>query len=183
MRRVHPLILALLLAPLACKGNDDHASTGDTDGGTTSTTADNPTTNPWATTSTTGVAWEHDCPDWTTTSYESPPYGPACKYETPSGYQSCSCRYHELCVGGVDLFFPGGAGMWATAGACGAPCETDADCQPAPAGATATPTCTAIGDVKRCLLVCAGGKTCPDGLFCSDPPVEACVAAEYAGGT
>ncbi|MCA9660399.1 MAG: hypothetical protein KC486_18795, partial [Myxococcales bacterium] len=144
-----------------------------TSGSTTSTTSDG---TGWVTTTSGGVPWMHECPDGTTTSYLEDPYDPSpCSYgEGSNAFEFCSCRYHELCIAGVRLFFPSGMSGWYEAGTCAAPCETSADCPAAPAGGTAVPECRDIAGEKWCVLDCSGGKTCAAGT-CSEPPEEICV--------
>ena len=51
---------------------------------------------------------------------------------------------------------------------CSTPCLTSADCPMSPGG-TATPECVdSIPNIDgpHCILSCAGGKICPDGMMC-----------------
>lgn len=175
--------LVCALTPAGCQGDSSPTTTEDsaptTTGSATSSTTDaltTTTTTGWITTSSGGVPWIHECPEGSTTSYNEAPYDPGpCQYEdSPNAYDFCSCRYHELCVDGLDLFFPSGMSGWYTAGVCAAPCTTDADCPATAPGGTAVPECREVDGEKWCVLDCSDGKTCGEGI-CSEPPLEVCV--------
>jgi hypothetical protein len=59
--------------------------------------------------------------------------------------------------------------------ACDLPCMDAGDC-PVPATGTAVVQCEdTVLEVGSCMLSCAGGETCPDGMTCSDVVSGECV--------
>jgi hypothetical protein len=61
-------------------------------------------------------------------------------------------------------------------GVCGRACDDVCDCWAAPATGNAPVTCRSLveGDDGTCVLDCAGGETCPDGMSCLDA-LDICV--------
>ncbi len=74
-----------------------------------------------------------------------------------------------LVVDGPGGFWPEGSFFvqWTY---CTRECETDEDCVSGLEGGSAKPVCLPKGanDIKVCVLDCSFGKTCPDGLQCSN---------------
>jgi hypothetical protein len=61
-------------------------------------------------------------------------------------------------------------------GVCGSTCVDAEDCWAAPADGDAPVTCKALveGDDGTCVLDCAAGQTCPNGMSCL-PTLDICV--------
>lgn len=151
------------------------STTSDPTTSSTSSSASSSSTSTTSISTTTSGDPTHTCPDGTSTSFDEDPYDPEpCGYGDANAYHACSCRYRELCLVGLELFFPSGMSGYEAAGVCAAPCETTEDCPPAADGGSAVPECRAFGDAKFCVLDCSGGKTCGAGI-CSEAPEEICV--------
>jgi hypothetical protein len=94
---------------------------------------------------------------------------PAAGNRPETGMYSCCTEDDNTCSGETNLcswIQDTGMGFCTKTG-CADPA---ADCDPAPAGSTAVPTCYTVTvnhvDEEACGLDCSGGATCPDGMTC-----------------
>lgn len=134
--------------PVVTTGDDTTGSTGDA---TTGSTGDDTTGTTGGTTGEPGnpvsfAECQGGDPD------QCPAEDPAC-----------------LVVDGPGGFRPNGS-FFVTWSYCTRECDEDADCVSGPQGGTAKARCLPKGanDVKVCVLDCSFGKTCPEGLECSN---------------
>lgn len=134
--------------PVITTGDETTGSTGDTTGSTsdatTGSTGDETTGNP--ATPVSFAECQGGDPD------QCPAEDPAC-----------------LVVDGPGGFRPNGS-FFVTWSYCTRECDSDDDCLSGPQGGTAKARCLPKGanDIKVCVLDCSFGKTCPDGLQCSN---------------
>jgi hypothetical protein len=137
------VVLLAVVAVLGCSAKVD--------------TIDHPATTTAGATMTTG--WE-DTETPLETEHEPPPVGPA---TYPSCLLALLSPEQVSCPGGVDVVtdLPSEhcVACW-----CREPCDVDSDCA-APVGVTAEGECGSSG---ACVLRCDGGRTCPEGMSCSD---------------
>jgi hypothetical protein len=89
-------------------------------------------------------------------------------------YPWCSTDNEYACPRGIFGF----GGFDCTQGCfCIENCAVDADC-PVPATGTAVPVCSDQGpgtENDRCVLPCAGGEICPDGMTCAPEWGDVCM--------
>jgi len=191
MRAPSTLILSLALAlSLACTAGDDVDT-----GASSTTTATTTTSSSTTATSTSGVetTTTDDSTAGTTAGTTDPgttdpgttdpgtTTSPACDPPVVGGYNDCSPEIgkidNKLCmwigsgasVGIVSCLSSAELADAVTCTIIG--CEDDCDCFDPPATGTALSTCRPMATSKgesACLLDCSAGKTCPDGMQCSN---------------
>jgi hypothetical protein len=190
MRASSTLILSLALAlPLACTAGDDGdtgasstsaGATTTTSSTTSATTSVETTTSDDSTTTDPGTTTDPSTTDPGTTD-PGTTTAPACDPPVVGGYNDCSPEIgkidNKLCmwmgsgqsVGFVSCLSSAEITDAVTCTIIG--CEDDCDCFDPPATGTAVSTCRAMATSKgenACLLDCSAGKTCPDGMVCSN---------------
>jgi hypothetical protein len=134
--------------PVVTTGDDTTGSTGDA---TTGSTGDATTGSTGGTTGDTAIPVSFaECQGGDAD--QCPAEDPAC-----------------LVVDGPGGFRPNGS-FFVTWSYCTRECDEDADCVSGPQGGTAKARCLPKGanDIKVCVLDCSFGKTCPEGLQCSN---------------
>jgi len=184
------LILSLILAlhPVACTSGDD-VDTGASSGSSSSTSTTTATTTGVETAATTDdsttAATTADTTDPSTTdpgtTEPDTTTSPACDPPVIGGYNDCSPEIgkidNKLCmwmgsgqsVGFVSCLSSAELQDAVTCTIIG--CKDDCDCFDPPLTGTALSTCRPMATSKgesACLLDCSAGKTCPDGMQCSN---------------
>lgn len=144
-------------------GTTTGASTGDSTGPVTSETTTGASTTDETTGASTGVGTTGE-----TTGGGAEPVSFA---ECQEGMAAACPELDPAClvVDGPGGFGPNGS-FFVTWSYCTRECESDADCVSGLPGGSAKPRCLAKGanDIKVCVLDCSFGKTCPEGLECSN---------------
>src|SRR5690606_6424916 len=158
MLRARPLSPLLLSALLACAGDDGATA------GTTQTSAD--TTSTGEATTTTGD------PSSTTDDGTATGVDEGCLSHAVGEWNACNTgplTYNSVCNAApgssttTGLLPAGGGGNVCSVNSCVDAC----DCFAPPATGDAVVTCAPVlADGNACVLYCAGGQTCPDGMGC-----------------
>jgi hypothetical protein len=171
------LAAGILLAPAACKEPNpafDGPAGASSSGSESSTTATTPTTDPMPmTTSGMDGTSSTSLPVDDTTSDTMPPDTsssgtPETTTEGSSSsggeeqlYPPCMLDEDPMCERPYEVCYDFLAPEYSV---CTLPCEQDEDC-PAPASGEAPAICAGQMD-DQCVLDCADGATCPDGMEC-----------------
>lgn len=164
VRSPRRLLLALTSALLACSGGDDGGSGGSTQGGTLTGSTGETTTGD-ATESSSGSG---------TQSGSGTGVDDGCMSHAAGDWNACKdglLTMNSLCMwqanggnGDVTCLQPssGGGNVCSVVG-----CVDVCDCYAPPATGNAVPVCAPVlADGNACVLNCAGGQTCPDGMGC-----------------
>ncbi|MEZ4448199.1 MAG: hypothetical protein R3B09_01885 [Nannocystaceae bacterium] len=157
------LLVVLSTALLACSGGDDGGTSVGTQGSvgstseatTTGGTDDTSSSSESASASATGVddgCMSHAAGEWNACKDGLLTMNSNCKWEAGEGSGEVSCLQPSS----------GGGNVCSVAG-----CVDVCDCFTPPATGNAVVVCAPVlADSNACVLNCAGGQTCPDGMGC-----------------